>query len=64
MTASFATPAAPVLSADEMRAWDERAVSAHSVPERVLMDNAGRAVAAVLQRLHPEGRVVVVAGPV
>src|SRR5688572_15108654 len=58
----FASDFVPLLSADEMRAWDERAINALGVPERVLMDNAGRAAAAVVDRLYPTGRVVVVAG--
>jgi hydroxyethylthiazole kinase-like uncharacterized protein yjeF len=58
----FARGRIPVLTADEMRAWDRRAIDATGVPERVLMENAGRAVAAVIQRLHPEGRVLVACG--
>jgi NAD(P)H-hydrate epimerase len=52
----------PVLTADEMRAWDRHAIDQAGVPERALMENAGRAVAAVIQRLHPEGRVLVACG--
>lgn len=52
----------PVLTADEMRAWDRRAIDATGVPERVLMETAGRAVAAAIQRLHPQGRVLVACG--
>jgi NAD(P)H-hydrate epimerase len=58
----FAPARVPVLTAREMRAWDEQAIGAHGVPERVLMESAGRAVAAVVQRLYPEGRVVAVTG--
>ena len=52
----------PVLTADEMRAWDEHALRALAVPEPVLMESAGRAAAAVVQRLYPRGRVVCAAG--
>ena len=59
MPGFYADHYVPLLTADEMRAWDQRAINAHGVPERVLMDNAGRAAAAVIARLHPAGRVVV-----
>ena len=52
----------PVLTADEMRAWDRHAIDQAGVPERVLMESAGRGVASVIQRLHPEGRVLVACG--
>jgi hydroxyethylthiazole kinase-like uncharacterized protein yjeF len=58
----FATARVPVLTAAEMRAWDEQAIDAYGVPERVLMESAGRAAAAVVQRLYPTGRVVAVSG--
>ncbi|HEU4453494.1 MAG TPA: NAD(P)H-hydrate dehydratase, partial [Longimicrobium sp.] len=45
-----------------MRAWDRRAIDESGVPEPVLMEAAGRAAAAVVQSLHPEGHVVVFAG--
>jgi NAD(P)H-hydrate epimerase len=45
-----------------MRAWDARSIGETGIPERVLMESAGRAAAAVVQRLFPEGRVVAVAG--
>ncbi|HEY0016271.1 MAG TPA: NAD(P)H-hydrate dehydratase [Longimicrobium sp.] len=66
MTASdphvFAAARVPVLTAAEMRAWDDQAINAYGVPERVLMESAGRAVAAVVQRLYPTGRVVAFTG--
>lgn len=46
----------------EAAAHDRAARETHDVPERVLMENAGRAAAAVLHALHPRGRIVVVAG--
>jgi ADP-dependent NAD(P)H-hydrate dehydratase / NAD(P)H-hydrate epimerase len=52
----------PVLTADEMRAWDEAAIHGRGIPERVLMESAGRAAAAVVHRLHPRGRVVAAVG--
>jgi ADP-dependent NAD(P)H-hydrate dehydratase / NAD(P)H-hydrate epimerase len=52
----------PLLSAAEMRAWDERAIQRVGIPERVLMESAGRAAAAVIQRLYPRGRVVAAVG--
>lgn len=58
----FAAARVPVLTADEMRAWDAHAIRSLAVPERVLMESAGRAAAAVVQRLHPHGRVGVAAG--
>lgn len=58
----FAAARIPVLTADEMRAWDEHAIQSLGVPERVLMESAGRAAAAVIDRLHPHGRVVAAVG--
>ncbi|HEX2202638.1 MAG TPA: NAD(P)H-hydrate epimerase, partial [Longimicrobium sp.] len=52
----------PVLTADEMRAWDRRAIAELGVAEAVLMESAGRAAAAVVQRLFPDGPVVAAAG--
>jgi ADP-dependent NAD(P)H-hydrate dehydratase / NAD(P)H-hydrate epimerase len=52
----------PLLSADEMRAWDRSAIDRTGVPERVLMESAGRAAAHVIQRLYPRGRVVAAVG--
>ncbi|HEX5725416.1 MAG TPA: NAD(P)H-hydrate dehydratase, partial [Longimicrobiaceae bacterium] len=58
----FAAGAAPVLTAAQLQAWDAAAVQAHGVAEPVLMEAAGRATAAVVQALVPEGRVVAAAG--
>ncbi|HVH12633.1 MAG TPA: NAD(P)H-hydrate epimerase, partial [Longimicrobium sp.] len=52
----------PVVTAEEMRAWDVRAVQDLGIPEPVLMESAGRAAAAVIHRLYPEGRVVCAEG--
>lgn len=58
----FARGRVPVLTAEEMRAWDRRAIDRTGIPERVLMENAGRAAASVIHRLHPHGRVLVACG--
>jgi ADP-dependent NAD(P)H-hydrate dehydratase / NAD(P)H-hydrate epimerase len=50
-----------LLTAAEASALDARARS-DGVPERALMENAGRAAAQVIHRLYPEGRVVAVVG--
>ena len=50
-----------LLTADQAAAIDRRARE-QGVPERALMENAGRAAAQVIQRLYPSGRVVVVVG--
>jgi len=50
------------LTGREAAAWDRRAIDALGVPERVLMESAGRAAAAVIQRLHPDGAVIAVVG--
>ena len=44
----------PVLSTTEAAAWDTAARTQYRVPSRVLMEAAGRAVAAVLVREFPE----------
>jgi ADP-dependent NAD(P)H-hydrate dehydratase / NAD(P)H-hydrate epimerase len=51
-----------LLTAAEAAAADRCARERFSIPEGVLMETAGRAAALVLQRLHPHGRVVGVAG--
>ena len=52
----------PVLGADEMRAWDAHSIRDTGIPERVLMESAGRAAAALVQRFFPRGRVVAAVG--
>jgi NAD(P)H-hydrate epimerase len=49
-------------TAEQSAAIDARAREEAGVPERVLMENAGRSAALVLERRFPRGRVVVVAG--
>lgn len=51
-----------LLSAPEMQAWDRRAVEQGGIPERVLMESAGRAAARLVQRLFPEGPVAAAVG--
>jgi hydroxyethylthiazole kinase-like uncharacterized protein yjeF len=50
-----------LLTAEESAALDRRAQDG-GIPERALMENAGRAAALVIQRLQPRGRIVAVAG--
>ena len=52
----------PLLTADEMRAMDRRATEEQGIPERVLMENAGRAVARIVAHHFPEGPVVAAVG--
>ncbi len=52
----------PLPTAAEMAEIDRRAREEHGVPERLLMENAGRAIAGVIQHLLPEGRVVAAVG--
>ncbi len=54
--------ALPLLTAAEMREWDERAIRELGIPERLLMESAGRSAAAVLDELHPRGRIAVAVG--
>ena len=49
-------------TAAEAAAFDDRAISETGVPQAVLMENAGRAAAAVLDRLYPVGTVVGLVG--
>ncbi len=50
------------MTAAQAAAMDQMARDQHGVPERVLMENAGRAAALVLDRLFPRGRVLALAG--
>lgn len=52
----------PVPTGTEATAFDEHAIGKLGVPEAVLMENAGRSAALVLDRIFPRGRVVVLAG--
>ncbi len=52
-----------VVTPEQMRAVDRRAIDGLGVPSSVLMDRAGAAAAAVALELAEGGRVVVAAGP-
>ncbi len=52
----------PLVTAAEAADLDRAADERHGVPGSVLMESAGRAAAAVIERLHPRGPVAVVAG--
>jgi hydroxyethylthiazole kinase-like uncharacterized protein yjeF len=53
----------PVVSREEMRAFDAHAIETRHVPSLVLMENAGRGAAdVVLEGLAPDALVVVVCG--
>ncbi|HEX6308824.1 MAG TPA: NAD(P)H-hydrate dehydratase [Longimicrobiales bacterium] len=52
----------PLPTAEQAAAADRRARESYDIPERVLMESAGRAAALVLDRLFPRGRVAGVAG--
>ena len=48
----------PLLTADEMRAWERAAFEGLGISERVVMESAGRAAALAIAQSFPEGRVV------
>ncbi|HSL70415.1 MAG TPA: NAD(P)H-hydrate epimerase, partial [Longimicrobiales bacterium] len=50
------------LTADQAVAWDRVAREQHGISERLLMENAGRAVAAVVNKLFPRGRILALVG--
>ena len=52
----------PLPRAHEMAEIDRRAREEHDVPERLLMESAGRAIAQYLQHFYPEGRVAAAVG--
>jgi NAD(P)H-hydrate epimerase len=52
----------PLPRAAEMAEIDRRAREEYGVPERLLMESAGRAIAQVVQHFFPEGRVVAAVG--
>lgn len=58
----FGPEVVPLPTPSESAAADRAAGSDFSIPEHVLMETAGRAAAMVLDRLHPRGRIVGVAG--
>lgn len=58
----FGVASVPLPDAAEAAAADRSAREDHGMPAPVLMENAGRAAALVLQRTFPDGPVVVLAG--
>lgn len=52
----------PLPTAAQAAAADRRARESFDIPERVLMESAGRAAALVVTRLYPRGRITGVAG--
>jgi hydroxyethylthiazole kinase-like uncharacterized protein yjeF len=58
----YARGAVPAPTAAEAVAFDRRAIEGRAVPQSVLMENAGRSAAAVLQRTFPTGPVVCLVG--
>jgi NAD(P)H-hydrate epimerase len=61
--AVFGLADVPLPTAAEAAAADAHARQDRGIPERLLMENAARAAAQLLQLLYPAGRVVAVAGP-
>lgn len=59
----YARGAIPAPTGAEAAAFDRRAIERSGAPEPVLMESAGRAAAAVLERLFPRGPVVGLIGP-
>ena len=58
----FGVGAIPLPTGGEASLWDRQAIQEVGVPGPVLMENAGRAAALLLQHLWPRGRVSVVCG--
>jgi ADP-dependent NAD(P)H-hydrate dehydratase / NAD(P)H-hydrate epimerase len=52
----------PLLTAGQMQEWDRRAIRDLGIPERLLMESAGRAAARIVHSLHPAGSVVAAVG--
>lgn len=61
-TGVYGTLHVPLPTAAQAAAADAVSHRKYNIPDRVLMESAGRAAALVLQRLYPEGRVMGVAG--
>lgn len=58
----FGRETVPVVTAAEAAAHDRAAQDAFHIPERVLMENAGRCLAQITQTLFPSGKIAGVAG--
>ncbi len=52
----------PPLTRDQVRRVDQIAIQQYGLPGVALMENAGRGAAAVIQRLAPAGRIVILCG--
>jgi NAD(P)H-hydrate epimerase len=52
----------PAATGKESAEFDRHAIDELGVPQQVLMENAGRAAAAILDRLYPRGPVVALVG--
>lgn len=59
----FGLPDVPVPTGAESAEYDRRAIDERGVPRHVLMENAGRGTAVVVQRLFPRGPVLGLVGP-
>jgi NAD(P)H-hydrate epimerase len=62
MSDLFGVERLPLPRASEMAEIDRRAREEQDIPERLLMESAGRAIAQTVQHLQPEGRVVAAVG--
>ncbi len=62
MTPLFGIARLPLPRAPQMAEIDRRAREEHDVPERLLMESAGRSIAEVVQHLFPEGMVAAAVG--
>ncbi|MGD8868533.1 MAG: NAD(P)H-hydrate dehydratase [Gemmatimonadales bacterium] len=62
MSELFGVGRLPLPRAVEMAEIDRRAREEHGIPERLLMESAGRAIAQVVQHFFPEGKVVAAVG--
>lgn len=51
-----------ILSRDQVRQFDRRAIAEYGLPGVVLMENAGRGVADLISTLQPRGSVVILCG--
>lgn len=58
----IAAPEVRLYTAEEIAELDRRATESGAIPERALIENAGRALAIRLQTRWPEGRVLALAG--
>lgn len=58
----FGRETVPVVTAAQAAAHDLAARETHQIPERLLMENAGRSLAQITHTLFPSGQIVGVAG--